>query len=181
MKNQRLYIKKLKKILTKDEFIEFRIDKDALIDLGCSYMEIEDYKKAFKIFSIGLKLIGYDIDILNGIGVSLCELGKFRVSKSVLEIANDLFPEDATTLANLAGVYWERGDLPLAIYNYNKSLKKDSSIIETHLNLINLYYEQGDLFMAYISTLNLLNIYPNDDQALAIRNDIIVDLGMSVI
>ncbi len=179
--NQKKYINRLKALLSKDEFYLFQEDKDNLIELGCSYLELEDYKKAFKIFGIGLRLLGHDPDILNGLGVTLCELGKLKIAKTYLRTALELYPDDAASLGNLAGVFWEEGDYDKAIYYYNKSISRDSEIMETHLNLINLYYEQGDLFMAYITSLNLLNYFPNDSQAIAIRNDIILDLGISFI
>jgi len=181
MKSNEKYIKKLKKILSKEELAQFRIDRDNLIDLGCSYMELEEFKKSFKIFSIGYRIIGHDPDILNGMGVTLCELGKLKLSKNILLLTLKLFPEDAATLANLAGTLWEEGNRSKSIYYYNKSLKADPQILETHLNLINLHYENGDLFMAYICTLNLLNIFPGNPQALDIRNDIILDMGLSII
>ena len=180
MKNNVKYINKLRKILTHDEFDEFIHDKEFLIDLACSYLEVEDFKKAFKIFSLGFRLIGHDPDILNGIGVTLCELGKLNVSKQMLDIALELYPDDAITMANLAGVYWERIDFDKAIYYYNKSLELDPTIVESRLNLINLYYEKGDLFMAYIAALDLLKIDPDNVQGIEIRDDIIIDLGISV-
>ena len=180
MKNNVKYINKLRKILSRDEFDEFEHDKEFLIDLGCSYLEIEDFKKAFKIFSLGFRFIGNDPDILNGIGVTLCELGKLNISKQMLDIALELYPDDAITMANLAGVYWERVDFDKAIYYYNKSLEFDPTIVESHLNLINLYYERGDLYMAYIAALNLLKIDPDNPQAVEIRDDIIIDIGLSV-
>ncbi|MCU0822805.1 MAG: tetratricopeptide repeat protein [Spirochaetes bacterium] len=180
MKNNVKYINKLRKILSHDEFDKFINDKEFLIDLGCSYLETEDFKKAFKIFSLGLRFIGNDPDILNGIGVTLCELGKLNISRQMLDIALGLYPDDAITMANLAGVYWEMTDYDLAIYYYNKSIELDPEIYESHLNIINLYYEKGDLFMAYIAALNLLKVDPENQQAIEIRDDIILDLGLSV-
>lgn len=174
------YIKKLQKILTNDELNCFKNNHESLIDFGCEYLEIGDYKKAFQIFSIGFRLNGFDIDVMNGIGVSLCELGRLKISKSILEKTAEFYPDDAITHANLAAVNWEQGDLDKAIYYYNKSIEIDPNIQETHYNLINLYYEKGHLFMAYITSLNLLNIDPYDKQAKAARDEILFDLGFSI-
>jgi Tfp pilus assembly protein PilF len=180
MRDIKSYKEKIKRILTSEEFVEFNRDTSSLIDFGYDYVEMGDFRRAFKLFSLGARLNGSDPDILNGLGISLCELGKFKASRIILERAAELYPDDSITLANLAGVYWEEYDMERAIYYYSKSLEVDSSIPETHFNLINLYYETGDLFMAYISCLNLLQIYPEDAQALELRDDILLNLGLSI-
>jgi len=180
MKDKRIYVNRLFRILTKEEIGEYKKDKSSLIDLGYEYLELGEYKKAFQIFSMDIRLNGSDPDSLNGIGVSLCEMGRLKTSKTVLEKAVELYPDDAITLANIAGVYWEEGDIGKSIHYYSKSIEFDNSIFETHFNLINLYYEQGFLFMAYIACLNVLNIYPDNLQAKEIRDDIILDMGISI-
>lgn len=179
--SEKNYIDKLRMILTKEELQVFYKDRESLINFGCEYLEIGEYRKAFHIFIICFRLNGCDIDVLNGMGVSLCELGRLRTSRSVLEKTAELFPDDAITLANLAGVYWEESDFDNAIYYYNKSLVNDPNIQETHFNIINLYYEKGDLFMAYISCINFLKKYPSNDQAKEIRDNILLDMGISFI
>ncbi|MBN2040849.1 MAG: hypothetical protein JW864_12470 [Spirochaetes bacterium] len=180
MKDKKRYFNRLARILTMEELYEFKKNKDNLIDIGYEYMELGDYKKSFQIFSMAIRLWGSDPDCLNGIGVSLCELGRLKTSRIVLEKAIELYPDDAITLANIAGLYWEEGDMGNSIFNYCKSLENDPSILETHFNLINLYYEQGDLFMAYIACLDLLKIYPENIQATEIRDDIMMDMGISI-
>ena len=180
MKDIKQYKEKIKKILTSEELREFYKDSYSVVDFGYDYVEIGDYRRAFKLFSIGARFNESDPDILNGLGISLCELRKYRSSILILEKAAELYPDDSVTLANLAGVYWEVCDYEKAIYYYVKAIKSDPSIQETHFNLVNLYYEQGDLFMAYIACLNLLKIAPNDPQALDLRDDIILNLGLTV-
>ncbi len=180
MKDIKTYKEKIKRILTSEELTEFNKDTSSLIDFGYEYVELGDYKRAFKLFSLGARLNGSDPDILNGLGISLCEMGKFRASRLILEKALELYPDDSITLANLAGVCWEEYDIDMAIYYYTKSLEVDPSIQETHFNLINVYYEQGDLFMAYISCLNLLKIFPGNESAIELRDDILLNLGLSV-
>lgn len=180
MKDQISYKEKLKKILTREELIEFSDNIENLIDFGYEYVELGDYKRAFQLFSIGIRLNGSDPDILNGLGISLCELGRTRASMQVLERAVDLYPDDAITLANLAGIYWEVGDYDRAICFYNRSIEIDPEIQETHFNLINLYYERGDLFLAYIASLALLKVHPGNIQAEELRDDILLNLGISI-
>jgi tetratricopeptide (TPR) repeat protein len=180
MNDKKKYLNKLTRILTREELGKFLIDTDSLIDTGYKYLELEEFKKAFKIFSMIIRINGIDPDSLNGLGVALCELGRLKTSKTVLEKTVELYPDDAITLANIAGVYWDEGEIDKAVYYYSKSLDFDKSITETHLNLINLYYEQGNLFIAYIACLNLLKLFPDNVQALETRDDIIIDLGMCI-
>ena len=179
-KDIKRFNERLKKILTTEELSVFRKDRYSLIDFGYDYVDIGQYRKAFELFSIGVKLNGYDPDILNGIGISLCELGRFRSSVGILEKAVNLYPEDAIILANLAGVYWEIGVYEKAIHYYTRSLRLDPEISETHFNIINIYYEMGDLYMAFIACLDYLKIAPDDKQALELRDDIILNLGISM-
>jgi tetratricopeptide (TPR) repeat protein len=181
MNNKKNYISKLVRILTYDELLEYSNDEDSLVDIGYNSLELGDFRKAFKIFSAAVRLNGGDDpDGLNGLGVALCELGRLKSSKAVLEKTVELYPDDAITLANIAGLYWEESDSGKAIHYYYKSLEMDAGIPETHLNLINLYYEQGHLFMAYIACLNLLKIYPDNEQAKEIIDDLIIDMGLMV-
>ncbi len=180
MNDKKKYLNKLTRILTREEWGKFLADTDSLIDTGYKYLEREEFKKAFKIFSMIIRLKGIDPDSLNGLGVALCELGRLKTSMVVLEKTVELFPDDAITLANIAGVYWDEGELEKAVYYYTRSLDIDKYISETHLNLINLYYEQGDLFCAYIACLNLLELFPDNIQAKETRNDLILDMGMCV-
>jgi tetratricopeptide (TPR) repeat protein len=180
MKDKKRNTNRLARILTQEELSEYKKNKDSLIDFGYEYMDLGDYKKAFQIFSMVIRISGDDPDSLNGIGVSLCELGRLKTSRTILEKTMELYPDDPITLANIAGLNWEEGDVGKSIFYYSKSLENDPTIIETHFNLINLYYEQGDLFMAYIACLNLLNIYPDNIQAKEIRDDIILDMGLSI-
>lgn len=180
MKDIKSYKEQIKRILTSEELREFNRDTSSLIDFGYEYVELGDYKRAFKLFSLGARINGSDPDTLNGLGISLCEMGKFKASRLILEKAVEMYPGDAVTLANLAGVYWEEYEADKAVYYYNKSLEMDPSIPETHFNLINLYYEQGDLFMAYITCLNLLEVCPDEEQALELRDEILLNLGLSL-
>ena len=171
---------RLKSIFPKKEFNELSQELESLIDLGYEYIEQEDYKKSFNLFSLGFRLDKSNLDIINGLGISLFELGRSSYSKRFFKKALDLYPEDAITLANLAGIFWEEGDYDSAIHFYFRSLKTDPFILETHLNIINLYYDQGDLYMAYIACLNLLDIYPSNDQAIELRDDIIMSMAISI-
>ncbi len=106
-----------------EDLIELKENPSLLIDTGYEYVEMGDYDKALRLFSIGAMLDSSDPDILNGLGITLCELGKFKKSKQVLERSIRLNPNDAVTLANLAGVCWEMGEPEQAIYHYSRSLE----------------------------------------------------------
>jgi tetratricopeptide (TPR) repeat protein len=163
-----------------EELSELKENPSILIDTGYEYVEMGDYDKALRLFSIGAMLDSTDPDILNGLGITLCELGKYKKSKQILERSVRLNPKDAVTMANLAGVCWEMGEPEQAIYYYNKSLENNRDIEEIHFNLINLYIETGALFMAYISCVNFIERFPEDVEAKELMDEIILNLAISM-
>lgn len=163
-----------------EELNELRENPSLLVDTGYEYVEMGEYDKALKLFSIGAMLNNSDPEILNGLGITLCELGKLKMSKQVLERSCRLNPDDAITLANLAGVCWEMGEDEEALYHYSRSLEINSDIEEIHYNLINLYIETGALYMAYISCLNFLEQFPDDEEAQELLDEIILNLAISM-
>jgi tetratricopeptide (TPR) repeat protein len=163
-----------------EELSELKENPSILIDTGYEYVEMGDYDKALRLFSLGAMLNSADPDILNGLGITLCELGKYKKSKQVLERSIRLNPDDAVTTANLAGVCWEMGEPEQAIYYYNKSLEINRDIEEIHFNLINLYIESGALFMAHISCINFMERFPEDEEAKELMEEIILNLAISM-
>ncbi len=164
----------------RDEFSELKEDRYKLIDRGYEYVESGDYHQAYRLFCMGTSLDNTDVEILNGLGIALCELGKLDESRQVLERAARLHSDDAITFANLAGVYWEVENYDLAIYFYNRALKIDSEVEETYFNLINLYIEIGALYMAFIVCCEYIEKFPEDDEARELMDDIILNLAISV-
>ena len=181
MNDNKKYSEKLKRLLSSEEFINFKMDNSTLVELGYECVELGDYKRAFHLFSAGVRFNGPEPDILNGLGISLCELGRLRTSKIVLEKAVSMYPRDAITLANLAGVCWEIGDYDTAIYFYHKAIKSDPSIIESHINLVNLFYEKGEIFMAYVTCLELLRFHPENLEGSELLNELLLNMGLALI
>lgn len=186
MKDKKNYFNHLKNMLLEniplgvDDLTELNMDPNLLVDAGYEYVEEGEFEAALKIFSIGLSIDDSDPDILNGIGISLCELGKLDDSKKVLELAVRHNPDDAVTIANLAGVFWELGDYEKAIHFYTKSIEIDQFMEESYLNLINLYMEAGMLYMAFMECTKFLNENPDHDEGKLIMDDIILNLGISM-
>ncbi len=164
----------------RDEFSELGDDQFKLIDRGYEYVESGDYQQAYKLFCMGASLDNTDVEILNGLGIALCELGKLDQSRQILERAARLHPDDAITYANLAGVYWEIENYDKAIYYYHQSLEIDNEIEETHFNLINLYLETGALYMGFILCCDYAEKFPEDKDAKELMDDIILNLALSV-
>jgi tetratricopeptide (TPR) repeat protein len=163
-----------------EELNELKKNPSLLVDTGYEYMEMGDFDKALKLFSIGALINNTDPDILNGLGITLCEMGKYSKSKQILQRSCRLNPDDAITLANLAGVCWEMGELEQSIYYYNKSMEINPDIEEIHYNLINLYIETGSLYMAYICCLNFLGRFPDEEEAKELMDEIILNLALSL-
>ncbi len=164
-----------------DELIQYRNDPFLLIDQGYEYVENGDYDNAFKLFSLGASLDNSDTEILNGLGITLYEMGKITESRIVLERAIRLDPEDAITYANLAGSCWEQEDYEKAIYYYTKSIEKDAELEESHYNLINCYIEMGASFMALIACKKFLDLFPDNPEGEELLFEIILNLGISMV
>ncbi|MFC1670322.1 tetratricopeptide repeat protein [Spirochaetota bacterium] len=160
-----------------EDLKELGKNKVALIDRGYEYVHNGEYSKAFRLFCNAIKLSDSDPEILNGLGISLCELGKLHESQRVLQRSARLNPEDAFTYANLAGVCWEQKDFNQAIYYYYKSINLDPKIEESYFNLINLYIETGSLYMALITCIEYYKRFPNIEDAKELLYDIILNLG----
>ncbi len=185
MNDNRRANNQLKSIILKDaplgfdELTELSGNPTLLIDTGYEYVELGKYEEAFNLFSVGASRDNTDPDILNGLGITLCELGKLEESRRILMRAARYNPDDPVTFANLAGVCWEIGEYECAIYYYNRSLELNTEIEEIHFNLINLYIEAGSLYMAFIACLNFQEIFPGNEEAEELLQDIILNMGLS--
>ncbi len=185
MNDNRRANSQLKSIILKDaplgfeELTELTSNPTLLIDTGYEYVELGKFEEAFNLFSMGASMDNTDPDILNGLGITLCELGKLEESRQILMRAARYNPDDPVTFANLAGVCWEFGEYEPAVYYYNKSLELNNEIEEIHFNLINLYIETGSLYMAFIACLNFQEIFPDNDEAEELLQDIILNMALS--
>ena len=162
-----------------EELIILRNNPTRLIDRGYEYIEQGEYAKAFRIFTAGAELDRTDPDILNGLGIALCELGMLDEARTVLDYAIMANPDDPVIHANMAGVLWEQCEFQNAIHYYVKSIELDPEIEETFFNLINLYMDSGYLFMAFITCRRFLDRFPEHKEALELMDDIILSLGIS--
>jgi Flp pilus assembly protein TadD len=170
---------KLKKILSREELEAVNEDVDQLIDLGFESVEHGEYERAYDLFTINMTMTGSSPDAVNGLAISLCEMGHTDKALEVLEYAAKLYPDDAITLTNLAGIYLEKMDHDNAILYYTKSLEFSTDIMDTYFNLANAYYERGDFSMAYLTSLNLVKAFPDDAQAIKFRDDLLLDIAIS--
>lgn len=171
---------KLKKLLSREEFDAVEKNADELIDLGYDYVELGNYEKAYNLFTTNMQINGSSPDAVNGLAIALAELGNTDKALDVLNYASKLYPDDAVTQANLAGIYWEKYEYDRAIYYYTKSLELNQSLVDTHFNIINVYYESGELFMAYISCCKLIDLFPDEAEASKIRDEILIDMAISL-
>ena len=155
-------------------------DIDALVEKAYEYLEINEYISALNLLSHCLPSNTEDPEILNGIGIALCELGKLDESKMVLERAIRYHPGDALSYANLAGVYWEFEDYEKAIYLYKKSIDLDSEMSDSYYNLANLYSEIGLTYMAFIICNEFITKFPDDPEGQELMDEVILDLALSM-
>jgi len=163
-----------------DELMILRNNPTRLIDRGYEYIEQGDYAKAFRLFSAGAEFDRTDPDMLNGLGIALCELGRLDEARTVLDYAVITNPEDPVIHANMAGVLWEQCEFQNAIHYYVKSIELDPEIEETFFNLINLYMDSGYIFMAFITCRRFLDRFPHHKEGLELMEDIILSMGISL-
>lgn len=149
-----------------------------LIDSGYESVEKGDYETALVKFSEGASINNTDTEILNGIGLCLCELGRSDEAKTILHRARRLDPDDPIACANLAGVYWDLEDFDSAIYYYNLSIEMNPAFEDIHFNLINLYMEIGYCYMAYSLALKAKQLFPDDEEIEELINDIILNMAI---
>ena len=162
-----------------DGLNDIKTDPSLLIDSGYEFVELGDYEQALKLFSMGITIDNSDPDILNGLGIALCELGMLDESKLIFERAARYNPEDAVTIANLAGVCFEIGENEKAIYYYNRALEINPMLDDIYYNLVTLYMESDSLYMAFLTCLDYLKEFSDNDEAKDLMNEIILYLGIS--
>ena len=171
---------KLKKLLSREELEAVNEDVDQLIDIGFESVEMGEFEKAYDLFMINMTMTGSSPDAINGLAITLCEMGNTEKALNVMEYAVKLYSDDAITLANLAGIYLEKMDHENAILYYNKSLEINPKMLESYFNLANAYYERGDVFMAYLTSINCVKEFPEEEQALKFRDELLLDIGISM-
>jgi tetratricopeptide (TPR) repeat protein len=165
--------------LKPEDLSELQKNPSQLVDTGYEFIENGKYLEAFKLFKLGALIDNRDIDILNGLGISLCEMGHLEESLKILILADETMPEDAITLANIAGVYWELNEYDMAIHYYTKSIEADSDLDESYYNLVNLYMEKGATYMAFLTCQELLQLNAGNEEAQDLMSEIILSLAIS--
>lgn len=168
-------------IIDLEELNELKNNQNLLIDRAYDFIKDSDYEHALELFCIGLQSDNSDPDLLNGLGITLCELNRMEEAKAILKRAVRLNSDDAITIANLAGVCWELEEYEEAIHHYAESLKQDPDLEDVYINLINLYFECDSVFMAFITCTQLLDRFPDHEEAQELLDDIILNLGIMLL
>ena len=164
-----------------EDSIELRKNRNLLIDKAYELIHDANYDQAYKLLCLGLQDNSTDPDVLNGLGVVLCETGRLDDAQLVLQRAIRYNPNDAVTMANFAGVCWELELYERAIYFYNKSLEIDPELEDVYFNLINLYLETDSIFMAFITCVSFSDNFPDSIDAKELLEDIILSLGLMML
>ena len=163
-----------------EDIEELKNNPDALVDKAYEYLERDEYIQALKLLSYCLSIDAEDPEILNGIGIALCELGELDNSKIILERAIRFHPDDALSYANLAGVYWEFDDYEKAIYYYKRSIDLDPEMSDSYYNLANLYSEIGLTYMAFMACDEFIKKFPDDPEGQELMDSVILDLALAM-
>lgn len=169
----------IKSILSDDEINKVISKCKVLNEIAYDLIEIEEYENALEIFNYSYSLNGFSPDLLNGLAVTYSEMGQRKNALRIMERASEKYPKDAVTLANTATLFWEENNYAKAIYFYMRAIDENKTLLDAYINMINLHYECGDIFLAFITCLNVLEVFPEDDQILELRDELIFDMAIS--
>lgn len=157
----------------------FKKDSDPFIEKAYELIDNEDYQKAFVFLTFLATIDDSNIEILNGLGIVLCEMGRLNEAIRILLKALRI-SEDSITFANIAGAYWEIGEYEKAAYNYRRALDIDPTFHEAHYNIINLYMDMNALYAALIQCKEFCDKFPDDDEGQELMSDIMLNLAISL-
>ncbi|MCL2025378.1 MAG: tetratricopeptide repeat protein [Leptospirales bacterium] len=158
----------------------FKKDSDPLIERAYELVEKEDYQEAFELFVFAASVDNENIEVLNGLGIALCEMGRLNESRVILERALRINDNNAATHANIAGVYWHLGNYEKALYCYQRAIDIDPAIEEVHYNMVNLYMDMNALYPALIRCFEFCEKFPQDPEGPELLSDIMLNLAISL-
>ncbi|MDR3237264.1 MAG: tetratricopeptide repeat protein [Spirochaetia bacterium] len=158
----------------------FKRDADPLIEKAYDFIEEENYQKAFELFAFAASIDNENTEILNGLGITLCEMGRLTESLKILERAMRIDDKDPVTFANIAGVYWELEDYERALYYYQRAIDIDPYIEEAHYNIVNLYIDMNALYAALIRCTEFCAKFPKDPEGPELLSNIMLNLAISL-
>ena len=179
VEKHRLIYEKLRGMLSREEVDAVESDADHLIDIGFDFVESGEFNKAYDLFIANMQLAGESADAINGLGIALAEMGETHKALRVMEHASALYSDDAITLANLASVYWDLCEFDKAIFFYSRAVNLNPEMIDYHMSLISLYCDKGDILLAYTACCELMQKFPDDEEAQKLQNEILIDLALS--
>jgi tetratricopeptide (TPR) repeat protein len=157
----------------------FKRDSDPLIEKAYELIDAENYQRAFELLTFAAVIDSQNTEILNGLGITLCEMGRLGEAVRILKMALRI-NEDSVTLANIAGAYWETEEYEKAAYCYQRAIELDPAFAEAHYNIINLYMDMNALYTAFIRCKEFCDKFPGDEEGRALMADIMLDLALSV-
>lgn len=158
----------------------FKKNYNPLIDRGYELLDEENYSQAFEVFSLAAAEDNTNTEILNGLGITLCETGRLREALQVLKRACRINENEAVTYANIAGVYWELDEYEQALYHYQRALDLDPEMQEVHYNMINLYMEMNCLYIALVRCMDFCSKFPDDAEGNELLEEIMINLALSL-
>ena len=157
----------------------YKNDSDPLIEKAYELIDDENYEKAFELLAFAASIDSDNIEILNGLGITLCEMGRLQDAITILEMALRI-SEDSLTFANIAGAYWEIEEYAQAVYYYRRALDLDPGFLEAHYNIINLYMDMNSLYSALIHCKEFCDKFPEDEEGRELMSDIMLNLAISM-
>jgi arylsulfatase A-like enzyme/Flp pilus assembly protein TadD len=134
---------------------------------GIFLTEVQEYDAAISILQEGLKLIDYDPDIWNYLGVAYWRKGDLDQALEAFDRSLSLDHNYSIAFNNLGSVYLskfletkDRGDLEKSVQNFEKAIELDPQYASAYNGLGAAYSQAGDLEQAIRSWERAVKINP---------------------
>ncbi len=113
------------------------------IEKGYARLKKGKYEDALAAFKKAYKALPNDERVLNGLGLTLMKLGRFRESEEYLRKLNSL-THDKVYKTNLGNLYFRSGNIDKAMKVYEEVLSEDPEFYNALNNLARCYMEKGE-------------------------------------
>lgn len=156
-----------------------RENSNPLIEEAYEFLDGEEYQPAFEMFMRVISEDNSNIEALNGLGITLCEMNRFDEALVIFKRACRLDANDACCYSNLANVYWELCDYEKALQCYQKAIDLNPESDEAYYNLIGVHIEMNNLHVAFMLCREFMEKFPDDPEGKEMMDEIILDMAIS--
>ncbi|MDP2696314.1 MAG: O-antigen ligase family protein [bacterium] len=152
-----------------EELVRFSPNRQVFkFSLADSYIIVGDFDKAISILQQAVDLAPKYVTAQVSLGIIAYHGDRLDITDGVFETImgrDDLDANDGPSLARLAGVYYDAGQLERPVEIYERMVDLNSGVAEYHANLASLYLELGLGEKALAAAKEAARIDPENYQA----------------